>query len=609
MTAIDTGRLTKERPDGGGEGTTYRAPVSDIVLALDVAGLDDLLDLEAFGHADRESVVFAIEEFGRLASDVIAPSDRVGDLVGAQLDSTTGSVVTPDAFHHVYARYVEGGWGALPFPSRFGGGGLPSVVGLAIQEMFASANLALSLNPVLTQGAIEALLQWGDERQQTTYLPLLLTGEWSGTMNLTEPDAGSDLGEIRTRAEPDGNGAWRVSGIKTFITWGEHDLTDNIIHLVLARTPGAPDGTKGLSLFVVPQRLLASDGALGERNALRCLHVEKKLGIHGSPTCVMEFDGAIGELVGPLHGGMRAMFTMMNAARLSIGTQGPAVAERAFQDARAYAATRLQGRAAGVAPRARSPIIDHPDVRRMLLTMTTTTQASRLLLYTAAAHGDRARHASDEDARYRSQQFVDLLTPVAKAWSTDVGFQAASLGIQVLGGAGYIEESGMAQRLRDARIAPIYEGTNGIQALDLVTRKLPRDEGHWVRELLAEITGSIPGPGSGDDPLAETYSALSGAAASLEATTEWMLDRMASKPQDAVAGATSYLELFGVTMGGWLLARRAQVATWTKHVNAARVVAESNFFAVEVTGRSGGLARPILSGARHLDAPIGDGIC
>ena len=609
MTAIDTGRLTKERPDGGGEGTTYRAPVSDIVLALDVAGLDDLLDLEAFGHADRESVVFAIEEFGRLASDVIAPSDRVGDLVGAQLDSTTGSVVTPDAFHHVYARYVEGGWGALPFPSRFGGGGLPSVVGLAIQEMFASANLALSLNPVLTQGAIEALLQWGDERQQTTYLPLLLTGEWSGTMNLTEPDAGSDLGEIRTRAEPDGNGAWRVSGIKTFITWGEHDLTDNIIHLVLARTPGAPDGTKGLSLFVVPQRLLASDGALGERNALRCLHVEKKLGIHGSPTCVMEFDGAIGELVGTLHGGMRAMFTMMNAARLSIGTQGPAVAERAFQDARAYAATRLQGRAAGVAPRARSPIIDHPDVRRMLLTMTTTTQASRLLLYTAAAHGDRARHASDEDARYRSQQFVDLLTPVAKAWSTDVGFQAASLGIQVLGGAGYIEESGMAQRLRDARIAPIYEGTNGIQALDLVTRKLPRDEGHWVRELLAEITGSIPGPVSGDDPLAETYSALSGAAASLEATTEWMLDRMASKPQDAVAGATSYLELFGVTMGGWLLARRAQVATWTKHVNAARVVAESNFFAVEVMGRSGGLARPILSGARHLDAPIGDGIC
>ena len=609
MTAIDTGRLTKERHDGGGEGTTYRAPVSDIVLALDVAGLDDLLDLEAFGHADRESVVFAIEEFGRLASDVIAPSDRVGDLVGAQLDSTTGSVVTPDAFHHVYARYVEGGWGALPFPSRFGGGGLPSVVGLAIQEMFASANLALSLNPVLTQGAIEALLQWGDERQQTTYLPLLLTGEWSGTMNLTEPDAGSDLGEIRTRAEPDGNGAWRVSGIKTFISWGEHDLTDNIIHLVLARTPGAPDGTKGLSLFVVPQRLLASDGALGERNALRCLHVEKKLGIHGSPTCVMEFDGAIGELVGPLHGGMRAMFTMMNAARLSIGTQGPAVAERAFQDARAYAATRLQGRAAGVAPRARSPIIDHPDVRRMLLTMTTTTQASRLLLYTAAAHGDRARHASDEDARYRSQQFVDLLTPVAKAWSTDVGFQAASLGIQVLGGAGYIEESGMAQRLRDARIAPIYEGTNGIQALDLVTRKLPRDEGHWVRELLAEITGSIPGPVSGDDPLAETYSALSGAAASLEATTEWMLDRMASKPQDAVAGATSYLELFAVTMGGWLLARRAQVATWTKHVNAARVVAESNFFAVEVTGRSGGLARPILSGARHLDAPIGDGIC
>lgn len=607
MTAVDTERLTEGPPGGGLEGTMYRPPVSDIVLALDVAGLSDLLQLDAFSHADRESVIFALEEFGRLASDVIAPSDRVGDVVGARLDSTTGAVETPDAFHHAYARYVEGGWGALPFPSSFGGGGLPSVVGLAIGEMFASANLALSLNPVLTQGAVEALLQWGNERQQATYLPRLLTGEWTGTMNLTEPDAGSDLGEIRTRAEPDGDGRWRVTGTKTFITWGEHDLATNIIHLVLARTPDAPAGTKGLSLFVVPKRLPGPDGSPGERNTLRCLHLEKKLGIHGSPTCVMDFDGAIGELVGPLHGGMRAMFTMMNAARLSIGTQGPAVAERAFQHARGYAAARVQGRAAGVTPPSRSPIIDHPDVRRMLLLMTTTTQASRLLLYTARAHGDRARHASDVDARYRSQQFADLLTPVAKAWSTDVGFQAASLGVQVLGGAGYVEESGMAQRLRDGRIAPIYEGTNGIQALDLVTRKLPRDGGQWVRELLVDISGSMRRPVSRDDPPAETYSALADALATLEATTEWMLARLASAPEDAVAGATSYLELFGITVGGWLLAQRARLATVTDHADTVRIVAESNFFALEVTGRAGGLVRPIVSGAAHLETPIGTG--
>ena len=479
MTAIDTERPGIGELDHSEQGSAYRAPVGDIVLALDVADLDDVLRLEAFRHVERESMVIALEEFGRLASDAIAPSDRVGDLIGARFDPASGGVQTPEAFHRAYERYVEGGWGALQFPSAFGGGDLPSVVGLAIGEMFASANMALSLNPVLTQGAIEALLQWGTTGQQATYLPKMLTGEWTGTMNLTEPDAGSDLGEIRTRAEPEGTGRWRITGTKSFITWGEHDLADNIIHLVLARTPDAPAGTKGLSLFVVPKRLLSATGVPDEQNALRCLNVEAKLGIHGSPTCVMEFDGAEGELVGPLHGGMRAMFTMMNAARLFIGTQGPAVAERAFQHAQEYAANRLQGRAAGVAPPARSPIIDHPDVRRMLLLMTTGTQAARALLYTAAAHGDRARHAADKDARFRSQQFADLLTPVAKAWSTDMGFGAASLGVQVLGGAGYIEESGMAQRLRDARIAPIYEGTNGIQALDLVTRKLPRDDGRW----------------------------------------------------------------------------------------------------------------------------------
>ncbi|MHB1712683.1 MAG: acyl-CoA dehydrogenase [Acidimicrobiales bacterium] len=592
--------------EDGGEGVAYRPPISDIVLALDVAGLDGLLALDAFIHADRESVIFALEEFGRLASGVLAPSDRVGDQVGARLDPTTGAVRTPDAFHHAYTRYVEGGWGALPFPPAFGGGGLPSVVGLAIGEMFASANLALSLNPVLTQGAIEALLHWGSGEQQATYLPKLVTGEWTGTMNLTEPDAGSDLGEIRTRAEPDEGGRWRVTGTKIFITWGEHDLAANTIHLVLARTPDAPAGTKGLSLFVVPKHLVSRDGSLSEKNTLRCLQVENKLGIHGSPTCVMNFEGAIGHLVGPLHGGMRAMFTMMNAARLSVGAQGPAVAERAFQHARSYAATRRQGRASGDVSRGPSPIIDHPDVRRMLLLMTTWTQAGRVLLYTAAAHADRARTATGPDEGYRSQAFADLLTPVAKAWSTDVGFQAASLGIQVLGGAGYIEETGMAQRLRDARIAPIYEGTNGIQALDLVTRKLPRDGGRAVHELLTEMRASARGPAPDDDPLADTFSVLSDAFATFESANEWMLDHLTSSPMDAIAGATSYLELFGITVGGWLMARRARLATSMGHPDAARTVAESNFFALEVTARAAGLVRPIISGAAHLDVPIGD---
>jgi alkylation response protein AidB-like acyl-CoA dehydrogenase len=608
MTAVDTEHQdTTEDGDAGDQGTGYRAPISDIALALEVAGLQDLLRLDAFSHADPESVQFALEEFGRLAADVIAPSDRIGDRIGSRLLEGTGTVRTPEAFHHAYGRYVEGGWGALPFPLGFGGGGLPSVVGLAIGEMFASANMALSLNPVLTQGAIEALLQWGSQAQQETYLPKLLTGEWTGTMNLTEPDAGSDLGEIRTRAEQDDSGRWRVTGTKVFITWGEHDLADNVIHLVLARTPGSPAGSKGLSLFVVPKHLLASGGGRGERNTLQCLHLEHKLGIHGSPTCVMEFDGATGELVGPLHGGMRAMFTMMNAARLSIGVQGPAVAERAFQQARDYAAARLQGRADGVAPPNRSAIIEHPDVRQMLLTMTTTTQASRLLLYVAKAHGDRAHHGGDAEERERSRQFCDLLTPIAKAWSTDVGFQATSLGVQVLGGAGYIEESGMAQRLRDARISPIYEGTNGIQALDLVARKLPRDGGRWMWALLDEAAASIPDRLTVDHPLAEAYSNLTDALGVVQATTGWMLGRLTSRPEDAVAGATSYLELLGITLGGWLMAERARVAVSADHPDASRIVAECNFFALEILGRSAGLARPILAGARHLDVPIGDG--
>ena len=578
------------------ENSPYQTPVQDIMVALDVAGLDDLLGLDAYRDVDRESVQMILEEFGRLAAEVIAPTNRIGDIEGSHLDAKSGDVHTPAALQHAYAQYVEGGWGALVFPSQYGGGGLPSVVGLATQEIFASANVALSLNPVLTQGAIEAILHWGNDEQKSKYLPRLLTGEWTGTMNLTEPDAGSDLGEIRALAHQDGGGQWLVSGTKIFITWGEHGLADNIIHLVLARTPDAPHGTKGLSLFLVPKMVSSPDLAVEVRNDLRCLRVEEKLGIHASPTCAMEFRGAKGELLGPLHGGIRVMFTMMNAARLSIGIEGPAIGERVLQGALKYANERVQGRAPGTVPPAKSTIIDHPDVQRMLLTISTTTKAARMLLYTVKSYEDQARHATSEESSEYFQQFTDLLTPVAKAWSTDVGVAAASLGVQVLGGAGYVEEFGMAQHLRDARIGPIYEGTNGIQALDLLQRKIPRNDGKWIYALHDLIAGSIPTEYGNSHELATTYRILTDAVARLKTATEWMLSRLDTCSVDAISGATPYLELVAVTMGGYLMARRAGSQRFTNEDARARAIGESNFFAANVMTKSMGLLESVTFG-------------
>lgn len=585
--------------DGGALGLNdYQAPVADLLEALDVAGFDEVLKLPAYADVDRGSVELAVAELARFVHDVIVPTDAAGDHEGSHLDPSTGRVRTPTGFKAAYDRYVAGGWGAIAFPVEHGGGGLPALIGIVQQEMLASANTALSLNPVLTQSAIELLLAWGSEDQQARYLPKLITGEWCGTMNLTEPEAGSDLGEVQTRAALGEDGRWRLSGTKIFITWGEHDLADNIVHLVLARTEGAPPGTKGLSLFVVPKVLVGPDGALGEGNAVHCLRVEGKLGIHGSPTCVMEYEDAVGELVGEEQGGIRAMFTMMNTARLSVGLQGPSAAERAYQHARRYADERRQGRALGVAPPARSVLSEHPDVRRMLLTMRTCTLASRLLIYTATVQRDIARHGPDPETRATAQALVDLLTPVAKAWSSDVGCLVASTGMQVLGGAGYIEESGMAQRLRDVRIAPIYEGTNGIQAIDLVTRKLPQDEGRWVSQLLADITATIS-PRSVDG-LGQSYAHLAEAVVAAERTTEQLLVRVQRAPEDALAGATAYLELFGLTLGGWLLVRRAERAARTGSPGASVAAGESEFFATEHVARVPGLVGPVLAGAGRL---------
>lgn len=580
--------------------TPYRAPIDEAMLALEVAGLDELLEVDAFSHVDRDTIRSVLEEFARLAEGEIAAGDRVGDVAHSTFDPATFAVTPPEEYRRAYELYVKGGWGALPIPSDLGGGGFPSLIATVLQEFFASANMALSLNIVLTLGAIEALLQWGTDEQRALYLHKLSTGEWSGTMNLTEPQAGSDLGEIHTMATPHGDGTWRVSGTKIFITWGEHSLTSNIIHLVLARTPDAPPGTKGLSLFLVPKFLVEADGSIAERNALRAVSIEHKLGINGSPTCVMEFDQATGFLVGPLHAGMRAMFTMMNNARLAIGLEGPAVAERAYQHAVEYAASREQGRSATTKPPAVSFIKEHPDVQRMLLTISTTTQAARLLIYRAVVHKDLAHQLPDGPAKVHHQEMVDLLTPIAKSWSTDRGIDAASTAMQVFGGMGYIEETGIAQRLRDVRISSIYEGTNGIQGIDLAFRKIPRHDGVVARELFEEIRRSLAKVE--DDGLASATVHVLGALDVLETTTTWMLDAVAHRPDDALAGSTHYQRLFGDVVGGWLMVERAERARALGLADAELRTDEATFFAIEIVSPSLGLGTVITAGVERLRA-------
>jgi 3-(methylthio)propanoyl-CoA dehydrogenase len=580
------------------ESSPYRAPVAEISLALETAGLGHLLSLKPFSEIDRRVVEDAIGEFGRFASEVIAPTDRRGDVEGSHLDTPSGAVVTPAGFVDVYRRFAEGGWGALQFPTEFGGAGLPAVVGLAIAEMFASANLSLSLAPVLTQSGIELLLSWGTDEQRARYLPDLLAGRWTATMNLSEPEAGSDLAGVRTVAKQDADGSWRLYGTKIFITWGEHDLADNIVHLVLARTPNAPAGTKGLSLFIVPKLLVDGSGKTGERNALRCERLEEKLGLHGSPTCVMSYEGAVGEMVGAENSGLPAMFTMMNVARIGIGIEGPAVGERAYQQAERYARERLQGRALGEDDTQRSTIIEHPDVRRMLLSMRTLTLAGRLLAYEAMAQRDFARYAEGSADRQHAQSRCDFLTPIAKAWSTDAGCVVASLGIQVLGGAGYVEETGIAQRLRDVRITPIYEGTNGIQAIDLVMRKLGRDRGATANSLIKELQSLAGEKASSSPALAISFDGLAEASEIFASTTRWMLERLDGKENDALAGATSYLELAGLALAGAAMIRRARLAQETDL--AQRAIDDSNFFATEFVSKSAGLVNPITAGADRL---------
>jgi 3-(methylthio)propanoyl-CoA dehydrogenase len=535
----------------------YRAPLTDIEFTLrHVVPLSTLSELPAFGHADQETLAALLEEAGRFAEEVVAPTNRDGDREGARI--VDGGVVTPASFHAAYDRYVSSGWGAMQHPAEHGGGGFPLLAALAVKELITSANMAFSLNPLLTTGAVHLLTHHGSEEQQARYLPRMVTGEWAGTMNLTEPQAGSDVGAVTARAEPVGDGSYRIFGQKIYITYGDHDLSEQIVHLVLARLPDAPPGTKGISLFIVPKVLIAADGTLGARNDVQVVSLEHKLGIHASPTCVMAFgeggDGAVGELVGEPHDGMRQMFTMMNDARLGVGLQGLAVAERAAQHAEAFARDRLQGRAPGAAPGVQSPIIDHPDVRRMLLETRATIDAMRALCYENARAIDLSLNATDEGARRAGQSMADLLTPLAKSWCTDLGVELTSTSLQVFGGMGYVEETGVAQHLRDARIAPIYEGTNGIQAVDLVMRKLPAEGGATVLGLLDTLV-----PDELPEPLADLAGPLGAARDVARAVTVELLGR-SDRPVDVLAGASAYLRLLSTVIATGLVVRGVALA-------------------------------------------------
>ena len=590
----------------------YRPPLTDIRFVLsELVDLDELCEFEHFAHVDRGTVLDVAEEFGRWAADVVAPLNRVGDLEGSVHDPATDEVTTPDGFVDAYAQYQEAGWGAVPFEADYGGGGFPWLAGTAITELLCSANLSFSMVAALNQGAIDMLMAHGSEEQREVYVPKMVSGQWTGTMNLTEPEAGSDVGALRTKAVRQDDGTYRITGTKIFITFGEHDMAENIVHLVLARTPDAPPGTKGISCFIVPKFLVTEDGSPGARNDVRCVSVEHKLGVKASPTCVMSYGdegGAVGYLVGNENEGMRYMFTMMNNARLTVGVQGLAIAERAYQDALAYAQERLQGRAVTAPPGEQSPIIEHPDVRRMLLLMKSIIEAMRALVYTQAETIDMANHHPDPELREYKQLMAELLTPVVKGWCTDMGVEVTSLAVQVYGGMGYIEESGVPQHYRDARITPIYEGTNGIQALDLIGRKLPLKGGEVVTEFLSLIAMLDPALIRGGEELVSIRSNLAEALTTLADTTNWVMTTGVVDPRDAMAAATPYLRMFSLVAAGSLMAKSAlrakqRLDEGSGDAEALRAkIATATFFCEQVLPEVQGLVGPVRAGHAQLYA-------
>ncbi len=586
---------------------SYRAPVADIAFTLKhAAGFDASLADGLYGDLSSADVDAVLSEAGRFATDVIAPLNPVGDKFGTPFKD--GAVTTPPGWKEAYRAWAAAGWNGVAAPTQWGGQGLPVAINAACLEMWNSASMAFSIGPAVSMAAIDALAAHGSDELKKNYLPKLVSGEWMGTMQLTEPQAGSDVGALRSKAERAGDGGYRITGQKIFITYGEHDLTGNIIHFVLARLPDAPAGTKGISLFLVPKFLLNADGSPGARNDVRAHSVEHKLGIHGSPTCTMIFGdagGATGFIVGQEHAGMACMFTMMNHARLAVGLQGVAIAETATQLALTYARERRQGRGAGMAVTQSVPIIAHPDVRRMLLSMRALTRAARAICYTTAVALDRAHRAPDAAARQTAQARASLLTPVAKAFSTDTGIEVASLGVQVHGGMGYIEETGAAQHYRDARIAAIYEGANGIQALDLVSRKIPLDGGAVMRGYLGELRAIVANVKAANDPaFGNTAARLAEAIEALARATDWLLERLAMDSPSALAGATPYLRLFANAAGGCLLAQEALTAARLGNgaASAAERIGIARFFAENIAVQAPGLERTVTEGADSVTA-------
>ena len=583
----------------------YTAPVRDMQFVMhELAGLQEVAKLPGCEEVSSDLADAILDEANKFASGVLAPLNRIGDQEGAKWDH--GKVTTAPGWREAYRQFSEAGWTAVAGDPEYGGQGLPKLLSTAVMEMWKAANMAFSLCPMLTNGAIEAIALRGSDEQKTAYLPKMISGEWTGTMNLTEPQAGSDLAAVRTRAEPQGDGTYRLFGQKIFITYGEHDLTDNIVHLVLARLPDAPEGVKGISLFVVPKFLLNADGTPGARNDVQCVSIEHKLGIHASPTCVLAFGdngGAIGTLVGEANRGLEYMFIMMNEARFAVGMEGLALSERAYQHALAYAKDRVQGTEAGVRGGPKVSIIHHPDVRRMLMSMKSQTEAMRALAYVVGAATDLAHRHPDAAVRARKQAFVDLMIPVVKGWCTENSIDIASTGVQVHGGMGFIEEAGAAQHLRDARITTIYEGTTAIQANDLIGRKIARENGVTIRALISDMRAvQTQLADQQGEAFAAIRKSLDAGIAAVEAAVDYILATYNNDIKAASVGSVPFLKLLGIVGGGWQMARaalasQARITAGSDDVFYRTKIVTARFYADHVLSLAPALAYAVVNGA------------
>ncbi|MEM8937485.1 MAG: acyl-CoA dehydrogenase [Pseudomonadota bacterium] len=588
----------------------YATPIRDMRYALDhMAGFKAVVDTGAYEDLSEDLVEAIMTEMGKYCDGEVAPLNWTSNIEGAKLEN--GVVRTSSGFADAYKQFVESGWGALSFPPEVGGQGLPHTLNATMMEGLNAASMSFALCSMLTGGATKAIMHAGTDEQKALYVGKMVSGEWTGAMNLTEPQAGSDLSDMRTKAEPVGDGRYKISGQKIYITYGDHDMADNIVHLVLARLPDAPEGTGGISMFLVPKYHVGEDGSLGEGNDVQCVGLEEKLGIHGSPTCVMSFgenNECYGTLLGQENKGLRNMFIMMNSARLDVGLQGVGVSERAFQQALEYAMDRRQGRAPGVRAGDQIPIYDHPDVRRMLYAMKSMTEAARGICYANAVASDLAHSAPDEETRREAKALEELLTPISKAWASDRANEATSLGVQIHGGMGFVEETGAAQHMRDARIAAIYEGTNGIQAMDLVGRKLQGDGGAAANRLIEDIyeTASAAKAATRADIVGIGVK-LAEAAAALKASTDWVLESTKTGQEDALASAWPYLKQFGNVAGGFYLTRGAIASAAAAEAGGddkayhESKIAIARFFADNYLAEAVGLTPTVMAGAQSVD--------